>query len=200
MSDKRQVKRNAAGEENRASRRGFLGQIAVGAAAAVIASPRAGSSEPASLPLQVPKAVEESLSALPRRMEFTGDGMTGAQVFANLCKDEDLAALFCAAGNYNIINEIAQVGIPCYGGRTEGGMCSAADGFSRVTGEVAACSGTEGPGITHMIMNIAAAHSSNSPLLVLASNTNLAAEDRQRSVQFMFQQPITQGIKKWGLL
>ena len=162
MSDKRQVKRNAAAEENRASRRNFLGQIAVGAAAAVIASPRPGSSEPASFPLQVPKAVEESLSAPPRRMEFTGEGMTGAQVFANLCKDEDLPALFCAAGNYAIVDEIAQVGIPCYGGRTEGGMCAAADGFCRVTGEAAACSGTEGPGITHMMMNIGSAHAANS--------------------------------------
>jgi acetolactate synthase-1/2/3 large subunit len=198
MSDKRQTKRSAQPEESRASRRGFLGQIAAGAAAAAIVSPRTGSAEPASLPLQVPKAVAESLSAPVRRADFAGEGMTGAQVFANLCKDEDLAALFCAAGNYNIIDEIAEVGIPCYGGRTEGGMCAAADGFSRVTGEVVACSGTEGPGITHMIMNVASAHFSNSALLVLASNTNLAAEDRQRSIQFMYQQPLTEGIKKWG--
>ena len=85
--------------------------------------------------IRIPNAVNESLNAPPQRVDYSGKGMTGAQIFANLCKDENLAALFCAAGNYNIVNEIAQVGIPCYGGRTEGGMCAAADGFCRVTGE-----------------------------------------------------------------
>jgi thiamine pyrophosphate-dependent acetolactate synthase large subunit-like protein len=148
--------------------------------------------------VRIPKAVTQSLAAPPRRVGFSAEGITGAQIFANLCKDEDLAALFCAAGNYYIVNEIAQVGIPCYGGRTEGGMCAAADGFTRATGEVAACSGTEGPGFTHMIMNIATAHSANSPLLVLASNRSLAQEDRWKGIQFMYQQPTTEGIKKYG--
>jgi hypothetical protein len=120
--------------------------------------------------IRIPKTVAESLNSPPRGDSPAGQGMTGAQVFANLCKHEELPALFCAAGNYLIIDEIAQVGIPCYGGRTEGGMCAAADGFCRVTGEIAATSGTEGPGITHMIMNIGSAHAANSPLLVLASN------------------------------
>jgi thiamine pyrophosphate-dependent acetolactate synthase large subunit-like protein len=148
--------------------------------------------------IRIPMAVAESLSAPPRRADFTGQGMTGAQIFANLCKDEDLLALFCAAGNYSIVNEIAQVGIPCYGGRTEGGMCAAADGFCRVTGEVAACSGTEGPGITHMMMNIGSAHFANSPLLVLASNSFLRSEDCQSWIQFIQQQPLTEGLKKYG--
>jgi thiamine pyrophosphate-dependent acetolactate synthase large subunit-like protein len=138
------------------------------------------------------------LAALPRRAEFSAEGLTGAQVFANLCKDEDLAAMFCAAGNYYIVNEIAQVGIPSYGGRTEGGMCAAADGFIRATGEVAACSGTEGPGIAHMIMNIATAHYANSPLLVLASNRTLIQEDSNKGIQFMYQQSMTDGLKKYG--
>ena len=130
----------------------------MGAAAGALSSQGVVKAQAEANPLRVPKAVEESLSAPIVRGEVTKEGMTGAQVFANLCKDEGLAALFCAAGNYSIINEIAQVGIPCYGGRTEGGMCAAADGFSRVTGEVVACSGTEGPGFTHMIMNIASKH------------------------------------------
>jgi acetolactate synthase I/II/III large subunit len=148
--------------------------------------------------IRTPKAVDESLNAPPRRADFTGQGMTGAQIFANLCKDEDLPALFCAAGNYSIVNEIAQVGIPCYGGRTEGGMCAAADGFCRVTGEVAACSGTEGPGITHMMMNIGSAHFANSALLVLASNSFLRSEDTQSWIQFIYQQQLTEGLKKYG--
>ena len=139
--------------------------------------------------IRIPKAVDESLNAPASRADFSGQGMTGAQIFAKLCKDEDLPALFCAAGNYSIVNEIAQVGIPCYGGRTEGGMCAAADGFCRVTGEVAACSGTEGPGITHMMMNIGSAHFANSGLLVLASNSFLRSEDTQSWIQFIHQQP-----------
>ncbi|HET9529812.1 MAG TPA: thiamine pyrophosphate-binding protein, partial [Blastocatellia bacterium] len=61
--------------------------------------------------------------------------MTGAQVFARVCKEEGLAALFCCPGNYNVVNAIALEGIPTYSGRHEGAMCHAADAFIRVTGE-----------------------------------------------------------------
>jgi acetolactate synthase-1/2/3 large subunit len=149
-------------------------------------------------PIQMPKSVADSLAAPLKEGSFSGQGLTGAQVFAKLCKEEELPALFCAAGNYHIANEIAQIGIPCYGGRTEGGMCAAADGFSRVTGEAVACSGTEGPGITHMMMNIACAHAANSALLVLASNSSLRSEDCNSFIQFMYQQPMTEGMKKYG--
>jgi thiamine pyrophosphate-dependent acetolactate synthase large subunit-like protein len=77
-------------------------------------------------------------------------------------------------------------------------MCAAADGFSRVTGEVTATSGTEGPGFTHMIMNIAAANAARTPLLVLASNMQLAGEDREQFIQICYQQPTTEGMKKYG--
>jgi acetolactate synthase-1/2/3 large subunit len=147
---------------------------------------------------KISKYVAESLNAPPSGDSPAGQGMTGAQVFANLCKHEELQALFCAAGNYHIIDEIAQVGISCYGGRTEGGMCAAADGFCRVTGEVAATSGTEGPGITHMVMNIGSAHAANSALLVLASNASLRSEDCYSFIQYMQQQPLTEGMKKYG--
>jgi thiamine pyrophosphate-dependent acetolactate synthase large subunit-like protein len=88
--------------------------------------------------------------------------------------EEDLAALFCRPGNYTVINAMAAAAVPAYGGRTEAAMCAVADGFSRVTGEITACSGTEGPGFTHMIMNIAGAHAVRTPLLVLASNMQIA--------------------------
>jgi acetolactate synthase I/II/III large subunit len=97
-----------------------------------------------------------------------------------------------------LINAIAAAGVPAYGGRTEGAMCAAADGFSRVTGEVTACSGTEGPGFTHMIMNIASANAARTPLLVLASNMQIAGDDREAFIQTGYQQPITTGMKKYG--
>lgn len=123
---------------------------------------------------------------------------TGADIFAKACKDEGLAALFCAPGNYGIISAMGNSGIPIYGGRREGAMCSAADAFIRVTGEVAATSGTEGPGFTDMISAIAAANAASTPLLVLASNRSLASEDTGDVIQNGYQQPMTEGIKKYG--
>jgi thiamine pyrophosphate-dependent acetolactate synthase large subunit-like protein len=123
---------------------------------------------------------------------------TGADVFAKACKDEGLAALFCCPGNYSIVSAIANQGVPTYGGRLEGPMCSAADGFIRVTGEVAAASGTEGPGFTNMICAIAAANACRSPLLVLASNMSLRGDDTESRIQRGYQQPTTEGIKKYG--
>ncbi len=199
MSNHPRTSKKAAAEKNsRAPRRAFLGAVAAATAAGALLETQPLFGDTAIPSIRIPKAVTDSLAAPQRRADFSGAGMTGAQVFANLCKDEDLAALFCAAGNYQIINEIAQVGIPCYGGRTEGGMCAAADGFTRATGEVAACSGTEGPGFTHMIMNIATAHFANSPVLVLASNQSIQQEDNWKRIQFMYQQPTTEGLKKYG--
>src|SRR5262249_42258393 len=120
-------------------------------AAGALGATQKAKAEPAGI--RVPDTIPAAISAAPKPPSFP---MRGAQVFAKVCKDEGLAALFCCPGNYEVINAICEEGIPCFGGRTEGSMCSAADGFIRVTGEVAACSGTEGPGFTNMIMNIGA--------------------------------------------
>ncbi len=153
----------------------------------------------ASIPsITIPKEVLESIKEAPKPGSFEGRGMTGAEVFAKLCKDEDLAALFCCPGNYTVINAIAAAGVPAYGGRCEGSMAAAADGFSRATGEVTACCGTEGPGLTNMIMNIASAAAARTPLLVLASNMQIAGDDREAFIQTGYQQPLTTGLKKYG--
>ena len=177
------------------SRRRFVTRGAVAAAAAAGASAAASTTERRDTAITVPSEVPASLAEASKPAEFP---MTGAQVFAKACKEEGLAALFCAPGNYTVINAIASEGIPCYGGRTEGMMCAAADGFARVTGEVAAASGTEGPGFTNMIMNIAAANAARSPLLVLASNMTLALEDTEQGIQRVYQQPTTEGMRKYG--
>lgn len=177
------------------SRRRFVTGGAVAAAAAAGANAAASTTERRDTGILVPSEVPSSLAESPKPAEFP---MTGAQVFAKACKEEGLAALFCAPGNYTVINAIASEGTPCYGGRTEGMMCAAADGFARVTGEVAAASGTEGPGFTNMIMNIAAANAARSPLLVLASNMTLALEDTEQGIQRVYQQPTTEGMRKYG--
>lgn len=125
-------------------------------------------------------------------------GLSASAVFANLCKEEGLAAMFCAPGNYKITHAVAEAGIPSYGGRTEGGMCSAADGFYRASGEVAACSGTEGPGFAHMMMGIAAAWAARTPLLILASNCTTTHEDREFEIQSLNQQLMSEGLRKYG--
>src|SRR6266567_3194325 len=184
------------------TRRKFLLTSAAGAGAVVTAigaNTNVFAGPGATIPsIRIPKEIPDSLNETPKPGSFEGKGMTGAEVFAKLCKDEELAALFCCPGNYTVINAIAAAGVPSYGGRSEGSMTSAADGFSRVTGEVTACSGTEGPGFTNMIMNIAVAHRARTPLLVLASNVTIATDDREYFIQTGYQQPTTEGLKKYG--
>jgi thiamine pyrophosphate-dependent acetolactate synthase large subunit-like protein len=194
-------KGGVSGEKTAAtSRRGFLaGPAAAGAVVSALTSARLLAATSGTIAsIGIPKEIPASLGEAPKPGSFEGKGMTGAEVFARLCKDEELAAMFCCPGNYTVINAIAAAGIPTYGGRTEGAMCAAADGFSRVTGEVTACSGTEGPGFTHMIMNIASAAAARTPLLVLASNMQIAGDDREAFIQTGYQQPITTGMKKYG--
>ncbi len=191
-------------EEN--SRREFLRKSAVGVGAAVAAGAGASAiaSETADIgevkipSIRIPTDFTDSLAEAAAPGKFEGRGMSGAEVFAQLCKQEELAGLFCCPGNYTVINALAAAGIPAYGGRSEGAMCAMADGFSRATGEVVATSGTEGPGFTNMIMNIAAANAARTPLLVLASNMQLAGDDREAFIQTGYQQPQTEGIKKYG--
>lgn len=185
------------------SRRDFLKTSTVGAglaAAGVAATANAqDDGQDRQIPsIRIPKDFSDSVNQSPQPATFEGRGMTGAQVFAKVCKAENLAGLFCCPGNYTVINALAAEGIPCYGGRTEGAMCAAADGFSRVTGEVVATSGTEGPGFTNMIMEIAGANAARTPLLVLASNMRISGDDRELGIQQMYQQPLTEGIKKYG--
>jgi acetolactate synthase I/II/III large subunit len=181
-----------------ATRRNFFVPVAAGAAAAAFGTAGELMAATGIPSISIPKEITETLHEPTRIGSFEGNGMLGSQVFANACKAENLAALFCCPGNYDIINAIAATGIPSYGGRSEGAMASAADGFYRVTGEVTACSGTEGPGFTNMIMNIAVAHRARTPLLVLASNINIASDDRETFIQTGYQQPTTEGIKKYG--
>src|SRR4029450_6603416 len=77
-------------------------------------------------------------------------------------------------------------------------MAHAADAFIRSTGEIAVCSGTEGPGFTDMICAIACANAARTPLLVLASNMSIYQEDTEAGIQLGYQQPTTEGLKKYG--
>ena len=184
------------------SRRRFLHKAVTGAsatAAAALAAPveaAAGQATAAAVAaIRVPAEFAAAAAADPTRFEFP---MTGAQVFARACKEEGVAALFACPGNYPVIHAIASAGIPAFGGRHEGSMAHAADAFIRVTGEIAVTSGTEGPGFTDMICAIACANAARTPLLVVASNMSIGMEDTEAGIQLGYQQPTTEGLKKYG--
>jgi hypothetical protein len=123
--------------------------------------------------------------------------MTGAALFAKACKDEGLAAMFCCPGNYTVTHAMAKIGIPVYTGRDERSMVHAADAFTRVTGEVSATSGTEGPGFTNLVSGLANARAARTPILSLASNKSVKEEDTEAAIQVMEQESVTQHMVKW---
>jgi thiamine pyrophosphate-dependent acetolactate synthase large subunit-like protein len=197
MSDRRLRRPNV-------SRRTFL-QKAVAGAGATAAAISTGSARAESqgvvpaaaavAPIRVPAELAAAAASAPISFDFP---MTGAQVFARACKEEGVAALFTCPGNYPVTHAIAAVGIPAFGGRHEGSMAHAADAFIRITGEIAVASGTEGPGFTDMICAIACANAARTPLLVVASNMSIGNEDTEAGIQLGYQQPTTEGLKKYG--
>jgi thiamine pyrophosphate-dependent acetolactate synthase large subunit-like protein len=199
MDDTNGARKRDKGTKPDVSRRKFITKAMAGAGATAVVAFKGNdgiaSDTADARQIKVPDEFAQSAQSQPAKASFP---MTGAQVFARVCKEEGLAALFCCPGNYSVVNAIAQEGIPTYSGRHEGAMCHAADAFSRVTGEVAAASGTEGPGFTDMICAIAAANAARSPLLVLASNMSIFNEDTEAGIQLGYQQPTTEGLKKYG--
>ena len=183
----------------RASRRDFMKKAVLGAGAtAALSGAKVGLAAPAEdggKPIAIPKEFAQAEALTLKAIDFP---MVGAQVFARACKEEGVSALFCCPGNYLIVHAMAEVGIPTYSGRHEGSLCHAADAFWRATGEIAATSGTEGPGFTAMIGGIAAANAARSPILVLASNKTIFSEDTERGIQDCYQQPTTEGMRKYG--
>ena len=139
---------------------------------------------------------EASLAAQKPKVDFP---MTGVQVLARVCKDEQLAALSCCPGSNSIIDAIADQGIPSWGGHHEATMTAAADGFARMTGQVAACMGEQGPGFVQMIGGMASAQAARSPILLVARNRTLNEEDTEARLNNLAdQQGMTVGVKKYG--
>ena len=197
MATENKKKSDITAEEAKVSRRNFIkGTALAGAgAAAMLQSENSEAQDSNGAKIRIPDEIPRTLAEAAKPANFP---MTGAEVFAKFCNDEGVAGFFCCPGNYNMINAIAAEGIPSYGGRCEGNMVSAADAFIRVTGEIAATSGTEGPGFTNMIMNIGAANAARTPLLVIASNKTIGEDDTEHGIQTAYQQSQTDGLKKWG--
>src|SRR5436190_22233845 len=93
----------AAQKKTVAGRRAFLTSSAAGAGAFVAGVVANGEVRGAlaNVPsISIPKEFSDSMNQAPKPGTFEGAGMTGAEVFARLCKEEDLAAMFCCPGNY----------------------------------------------------------------------------------------------------
>jgi acetolactate synthase I/II/III large subunit len=186
--------------ENQQSRRSFLKAsgllAATGATAAAGLSQASGAAAKESVnePLPLPDAFGIAANTPPEEPKLP---MNGATLFAKACKAEGLAALFCCPGNYTVTHALANIGIPAYTGRDERSMAHAADAFTRVTGEVSATSGTEGPGFTNLISGLANAKAARTPMLFLSSNKSVREEDTEAAIQLMEQQSVTSHMVKW---
>ena len=100
-------------EKTSPTRRQFLAGAAPVAAAAAVLRPAnlTAQGAPASIPsLRIPSEIPTALGETPLTPAFDGNGMMGADVFAKLCKDEGLAAMFCCPGNYTVTHAIAAAG------------------------------------------------------------------------------------------
>src|SRR5436853_7817292 len=89
------------------SRRDFLAGPAAGAVAAAMLAAKPLSADVPIPSISIPKEIPANLSEAAKPGSFEGRGMSGAEVFAKLCVEEDLAAMFCCPGNYTVINAMA---------------------------------------------------------------------------------------------
>ena len=188
------------------SRRRFLKKAGVGAGAAAAVAPAGASAlvgeAAAAAPdpdIRLAPEFEPSRSApLPERTW----PMTAANVFAECCKAEGLAAFIHCPGNYAVQNALAEAGIPSYGGRNDGHMGHACDAFYRVTGEIAAINAQWGGCLAMGMSPFMIAHSACSPILILSGGGRVADEDTGRRKGMVAgtwrDQWMTTGVTKWG--
>ena len=189
------------------SRRTFLQQAVAGAGATAAAATRRERRPPRRSRRRTPRAAVAAIripaefaagasAAPPVPFDFP---MTGAQVFARACKEEGVAALFCCPGNYAVVHAIAvdrHPGLRRPPRRIDGARRRRV--HPRHRRDRRRRSGTEGPGFTDMICAIACANAARTPLLVVASNMSIAQEDTEAGIQLGYQQPTTEGLKKYG--
>src|SRR6185312_7243411 len=79
------------------------------------------------------------------------------------------------SGNLTVTNALRDAGARFVAARHECGAICMADGYARVSGEVAAISVHQGPGLTNTITGLTEAAKSRTPLLLLAADTPAAA-------------------------
>jgi acetolactate synthase I/II/III large subunit len=79
------------------------------------------------------------------------------------------------SGNLTVTNALRDAGARFFGARHETGAVCMADGYARVSGEVAAASVHQGPGLTNAITGLTEAAKSRTPIVLLAADTPAGA-------------------------
>ena len=79
------------------------------------------------------------------------------------------------SGNFDVTLAMVEAGASFAPSRHEGGAITMADAFGRASGEVAACSVHQGPGLTNTMTGLTEAAKSRTPLLLLAAETAASA-------------------------
>ena len=79
------------------------------------------------------------------------------------------------SGNFDITLAMVEAGASFASSRHEGGAITMTDAFGRASGEVAACSVHQGPGLTNTMTGLTEAVKGRTPLLLLAAETAAGA-------------------------
>src|ERR671935_423892 len=79
------------------------------------------------------------------------------------------------SGNLTVTNALRDAGAAFYAARHETGALCMADGYARVSGEVACASVHQGPGLTNAITGLTEAAKSRTPIVLLAADTPASA-------------------------
>jgi thiamine pyrophosphate-dependent acetolactate synthase large subunit-like protein len=103
--------------------------------------------------------------------------MLVSQAVGKALAEEGVRVVFglLGSGNLTVSNALRDAGAAFYGARHETGAVCMADGYARVSGEVAACSVHQGPGLTNAITGLTEAAKSRTPIVLLAADTPAAA-------------------------
>jgi thiamine pyrophosphate-dependent acetolactate synthase large subunit-like protein len=100
-----------------------------------------------------------------------------AQAVGRLLVERGVRQVFglIGSGNFEITLAMVEAGAAFAASRHEGGAIMMTDAYGRVSGEVAACSVHQGPGLTNTITGLTEAVKSRTPLLLLAAETGAGA-------------------------
>ena len=103
--------------------------------------------------------------------------MKVAEAVGRLLVEQGVRQVFglIGSGNFDVTLAMIEAGAAFAASRHEGGAITMADAYGRVSGEVAACSVHQGPGLTNTITGLTEAAKSRTPLLLLAAETAAAA-------------------------
>jgi thiamine pyrophosphate-dependent acetolactate synthase large subunit-like protein len=91
--------------------------------------------------------------------------------------EQDVRVVFglLGSGNLTVSNALRDAGAAFVAARHETSAVCMADGYARVSGEVAACSVHQGPGLTNAITGLTEAAKSRTPIVLLAADTPAGA-------------------------